>query len=80
MDDLYIKMIANTKKINQPSTNNKSKPLTTSQVEKLFQILENNYLCYASVSDNMKDFSLFLERNAPKIVAFFEKSINGKCD
>jgi hypothetical protein len=79
MDDLYIKLIANTKKLNQPADTN-PKTLTSSQVSKLFQILEKHYMCYDSVSGNIKEFSNFLERNANKIVTYFEKSISGKYD
>jgi hypothetical protein len=79
MDDLYIKLLANNRKL-KVTEKDKDRCLSTQEVHKLFQILERNFLCYNSVSSNIREFSIFLEANASKIVGTFEKTMSGKGD
>ena len=79
MDDLYIKLLANTRKL-KDTDKDKGISLSTQEVQKLFQILEKSYLCYSSVIGNIKEFSVFLESNSSKIVSAFEKTMAGKGD
>lgn len=83
MDDLCIKMIANTRKLKEEvakTLNQDQKPLSTQQVDRLIQIFENEILCYSKVVDNFDDFLSFMKCNSAKIIASFEKSLNGKTD
>jgi hypothetical protein len=83
MDDLCIKMIANTRKLKEDAAKALSKdqkPLSTQQVTTLFQILENDILSNPIVNDNFDDFVGFFRSNSCKIIASFEKSISGKSD
>lgn len=80
MDDLYIKLIANTKKLNTPPQEQDAKTLTSNQVSKLFSVFEKSFLCFDSVSKNTKEFTAFLEKHAPRIVMSFEKQLYGKVE
>lgn len=79
MDDLCIKMIANTRKLKDDAVKDQ-KPLSTQQVTTLFQILENDLLSNTVVVENFDDFVAFFRMNSPKFVASFEKTISGKSD
>lgn len=79
MDDLCIKMIANTRKLKDDAVKDQ-KPLSTQQVTTLFQILENDLLSNPVVTENFDEFVAFFRTNSPKFVSSFEKTITGKSD
>lgn len=77
MDDLYIKMLANKKKLSSEKTSEASS-LGSKDIQYLFQILEKNYFPYQSVSGNLREFAKFIENNSAKIISAFEKTLTGK--
>ena len=79
MDDLYIKMIANTKKLKDNDLL-QQKSLNNQQTTKLFQILESNILSNQNVLSNFDVFTSFLVKYSPQLIYAFEKSLQGKSD
>jgi len=74
MDDLCIKMIANSKKL---KTEKPEKPLSDCK-SKIFQILETQYINHSIVQDHLVEFSRFLEDHNKTILAMFQKTVHGK--
>ena len=74
MDDLCIKMIANSKKLKTEKPDN---PLSGCK-GKLFQILETKYITHPAIQDHMTEFSRFMDDYNPTIIAMFQKSVHGK--
>lgn len=74
MDDLCIKMIANSKKL---KTEKPEKSLSDCK-GKLFQILETKYIAHPVVQDHLVEFARFMEDYNRTIIAMFQKSFNGK--
>ncbi len=79
MDDLYIKMIANTKKL-KDNESLQQKSLSTQQTTKLFQILESHILSNTNVLSNFDTFTAFFSKYSPQLLYAFEKSLQGKTD
>ena len=76
MDDLCIKMIANTKKLH---TKPKEESLNNN-IERVIQILSKLLMKYDAVQKHPHEFAKFLEVRLPHIVASFEKSLSGKIE
>lgn len=81
-DEMYIKLLANSKKIsktkvNTQNNNNKSS-LSDKHIQKFLSYLEKDLMCYSTIQNNFDEFITFLQRYSPRIVASFEKSITGK--
>lgn len=81
-DEMYIKLLANSKKmcktkVNTQSNNSKSS-LSDKHVHKFLSYVEKDLMCYSIVQSNFDEFIIFLQRYSPRIVASFEKSITGK--
>lgn len=74
MDELYIKMIANTKKLKDDG-DKILKPLSSQQVEKLIQIFEHYYKSHDIVANNFNEFSDFLKNNSIDIVNSFARTM-----
>lgn len=76
MDDLCIKMIANTRKLKVPS---EDASLNDSHYRnKVIQILHDKYFENSILVSNMKDFCQFLEEYEKTIMVMFEKTLQGK--
>lgn len=76
MDDLYIKMIANTKKIK--ASKGQGSAFDAENVSRLVKILERDVLAYECVVENYDDFVNFFARAMPTLVVSFEKTLVGK--
>ena len=73
MDDLFIKMIANKSKLKEDESSNRAKSLTSTQVSKLFQILEQDVMTNSTVQAHFDDFVSYFRKYMPAVIASFEK-------
>lgn len=75
MDDLCIKMIANTKKLKQAKEDGS---LSTNYKAKLFQILESKYIENSFINQNLEEFTTFFDEYNKHIIMMFQKTLCGK--
>lgn len=82
MDDSYIKLIVNAKKL-KPDNNSQSKTnasTTEHQLRKLNQIFESCFLNNGIVTTNFDDFCNYIKFISPKLIQNFQKNFVGKED
>lgn len=77
MDDLCIKMIANTKKLKDEGNKMKQdqKPLSSQQVDRLIQIFETHFYSNFFIARNVEKFTIFLKSNSQDIIDAFIRTI-----
>lgn len=80
-DDLYMKMIANTKKIAKKQGDEISPDeIDRSKLQKVFQILLEKCNRNATVTANFDLFCDYLLHNLPTLLSGFNKYVSGKKD
>lgn len=81
MDDLCIKMIANTKKLKASASNDDClNAATAAYNNSIFQIMQSNYLSKEVVQDHSSEFATFLKKHHDVILALFERSLHVKIE
>lgn len=70
MDDLFIKMIANTKKLRQAQDGD-ARSLSSSQEARLFQILLSAVMASPAALERFEELAVHLSKRIPEVVAEF---------
>jgi hypothetical protein len=86
MDDSYIKLIINTKKLKQDSPSKSNAPIITTntttekQLRKMNQIFESCFFSNGIVTSNFDSFCNYIKLISPKVIQNFQKNFVGKQD
>lgn len=75
MDDLCIRMIMNSKKLNIKRDEKRS---LSDPFPEIIQIFREHFLTYPMVRERPNEFAEFLRSKAPTILAAFDKLVSGK--
>lgn len=77
-DDLGLRLIANTKKLNKPKLERGGNGMNPNWSQPVIQIFVNTFLKEEVIRQHPNEFAKFLVSRAPIIVASFEKAVTGK--